>query len=102
MQAIQKEMAIVVPVRNERIKLIEGVLCGIPNHCLVIIVSNSPREPIDRFAMEKDAIEHLGRFMDKRLLIVHQKDPAVSAACNASSNRPRRQSSRARSPWRSG
>lgn len=84
MHAIQKEMAIVVPVRNERIKLIEGVLSGIPNHCLVIIVSNSPREPVDRYAMEKDAIEHLGRFMNKRLLMVHQKDLKLAGALRAS------------------
>jgi mannosyl-3-phosphoglycerate synthase len=81
---IQEQMAIVVPVRNERIKLIEGVLCGIPHHCLIIVVSNSPREPIDRYSIEQDAIAHMGRFMDKQLMIVHQKDPALAKACEAS------------------
>ena len=45
---IESEMAIVIPIKGERLKLLEGVLSGIPHDCLTIIVSNSPREPIDR------------------------------------------------------
>ncbi|WP_020530588.1 mannosyl-3-phosphoglycerate synthase [Flexithrix dorotheae] len=80
---IQKQMAIVVPIRNEKIKLIEGVLSGIPHHCLIIIVSNSPRYPMDRYKLEKDAIEHMEHFMDRDFLIVHQKDPKLGEACAA-------------------
>lgn len=82
--AIEQEMVIVVPVMEERIKLIEGVLCGIPNDCLTIVISNSPREPIDRFYIEKDAIEHAARFMNKNILVFHQKDPLLAKACAAS------------------
>jgi mannosyl-3-phosphoglycerate synthase len=78
--AVQKEMAIVVPVRSERLKLIEGVLVGIPQPCQVIVVSNSPREPIDRFYLEQDSIANFCRFTRKQLIIVHQKDPAIAAA----------------------
>ncbi len=28
---VEREMAVIVPVRNERLMLIEGVLCGIPH-----------------------------------------------------------------------
>lgn len=77
---VQREMAIVVPVRSERLKLIEGVLVGIPNPCLVIIVSNSPREPIDRHFLELDSITNFCRFTRKQVLIVHQKDPIIAAA----------------------
>lgn len=84
---IQKQMAIVVPIRNEKIKLIEGVLSGIPHHCLIIIVSNSPRTPVDRFQLEKDAIEHAARFMGRDCLIVHQKDPKLAEACEAAGYR---------------
>ena len=77
---IEKEMAIVVPMRNERIKLVQGVLTGIPHHCLTIIVSNSPRTPVDRFALERDAFERFSRFIGKEVVVVHQKDPAVAAA----------------------
>ncbi|TLY10192.1 MAG: mannosyl-3-phosphoglycerate synthase, partial [Thaumarchaeota archaeon] len=38
---IMHDLAIVIPIKNEKLKLLEGVLSGIPNECLVIIVSNS-------------------------------------------------------------
>ncbi len=77
---IEQEMAIVVPVRNERLKLVEGVLSGIPHPCLIIIVSNSPRAPIDRYAMEEDALRDFCLFVGKDALIAHQKDPLLSRA----------------------
>jgi mannosyl-3-phosphoglycerate synthase len=80
MYDIEKDMAIVVPIRKERLKLIEGVLCGIPHQCLTIIVSNSPISPVDRFAMEKHALEDFCHFVNKTALICHQKDPLFSTA----------------------
>ena len=77
---IEKEMAIVIPVKNERLKLIEGVLAGIPHQCLTIMVSNSPKEPIDRFSMEKEALENFFMFVNKKAFIVHQKDPLIAKA----------------------
>ena len=77
---VEKDMAIVVPVRNERLKLIEGVLTGIPHPCLIIVVSNSPRHPVDRFAMEQDALQEFCTFTNKKAIIVHQKDPIVARA----------------------
>ena len=71
-------MAIIVPVKNENLKLIEGVLVGIPNTCQIIIVSNSDRGPVDKFAIEKNAIKNYARFANKKILIVHQKDLGVS------------------------
>jgi mannosyl-3-phosphoglycerate synthase len=62
------------------LRLIEGVLYGIPHACLTIVVSNSPREPVDRFNMEKNAIENFIIFSKKNILVVHQKDPTVSQA----------------------
>lgn len=77
---IQKEMAIIVPIRNERIRLIEGVLCGIPQKCLIIMVSNSPRGPIDRFKIEQEALENFCTFVNKKAIIAHQKDPHLAKA----------------------
>lgn len=71
------DMAIIIPLKEERLKLLEGVLSGIPNECQVIIVSNSQRNPVDRFAMEVETVRQLGRFMDKRIVMIHQRDPAV-------------------------
>lgn len=75
-----REMAIVVPVKNERLKLIEGVLVGIPSPCQVIVVSNSPRGPVDRFNLEKEALENYGKFTRKKIMVVHQKDPGLAKA----------------------
>ncbi len=77
---IENQMAIVIPVKGEKIKLIEGVLFGIPHQCLVIIVSNSSRSPVDRFQMEKSAVENYCNFTHKNVMVVHQKDPVIAKA----------------------
>ncbi|MCC5788573.1 MAG: mannosyl-3-phosphoglycerate synthase [Opitutales bacterium] len=77
---VEKEMAIVVPVKDERLKLIEGVLCGIPNQCTTIVVSNSERSPIDRFQIEQEAIRNFAKFTGQKILLVHQKDPILAKA----------------------
>jgi mannosyl-3-phosphoglycerate synthase len=73
-------MAIVIPIKGERLKLLEGVLSGIPHDCLTIIVSNSPRQPVDRYKLEKEALEQFNRFVGRNALILHQKDPGLSDA----------------------
>lgn len=77
---IEKQMAIIVPMRSEKLRLLEGILFGIPHSCLVIVVSNSPREPADRFNMEKNAIDNFCTFTKKEVIAVHQKDPAIAQA----------------------
>ena len=77
---VEEQMAIVVPMRGERIKLVEGVLSGIPNHCLVIIASNSPRYPADRFALEREAFARFSKFTNKQIIVVHQQDKAIAEA----------------------
>ena len=75
---IMHDLAIVIPIKDEKLKLLEGVLSGIPNECLVIIVSNSSRSPVDRFTIETEAVRQLARFMDKRMIIVHQRDAGLA------------------------
>ncbi len=75
---ILHDLAIVVPIKGDKLKLLEGVLSGIPNECLVIVVSNSPRTPIDRFMMEVEMIRQYSRFVDKKVIIVHQKDSGLA------------------------
>ncbi|HLG15777.1 MAG TPA: mannosyl-3-phosphoglycerate synthase [Blastocatellia bacterium] len=77
---IEKQMAIIVPMKNERLRLLEGILFAIPHPCLTIVVSNSPREPVDRYNMERNAIENFCTFTKKPVVVVHQKDPAIAAA----------------------
>jgi mannosyl-3-phosphoglycerate synthase len=80
MHQIEKRMAIIVPVKDERIRLLEGVLFGIPNACLTIVVSASRREPVDRFAQERRAIESFATFAKKDVLVVHQRDASLAEA----------------------
>ena len=77
---IEGKMAIVIPIKGERLKLLEGVLSGIPHDCLTIVVSNSPRQIIDRYKLERQAIDQFNRFTEKKSVIVHQSDPGLSEA----------------------
>ncbi|MBA3749930.1 MAG: mannosyl-3-phosphoglycerate synthase [Nitrosopumilus sp.] len=74
LSSVYRELAIVIPVKNEKLSLLEGVLSGIPNECLIIIVSNSQRTPIDRFSMEVEMIKQYSRFAEKKIVIIHQGD----------------------------
>ena len=53
---IEGRMAIVIPIKDEKLKLFEGVVSGIPHDCLIIVVSNSQRRRVDRFRMERDTL----------------------------------------------
>src|ERR671924_21668 len=77
---IERRMAIVIPTKGERLRLLEGVLSGIPHDCLTIIISNSPRQPVDRYKLEKEALEQFNRFVGRNALILHQKDPGLCDA----------------------
>ena len=77
---IERRMAIVIPIKGERLRLLEGVLSGIPHDCLTIIISNSPRQPVDRYKLEKDALLQFNRFVGRDALILHQRDPGLSEA----------------------
>ena len=71
-------MAIVIPVKDEKLSLLEGVLSGIPNECLIVIVSNSQRYPVDRYAMEVEMVKQYSIFSNKRIITIHQTDPNLS------------------------
>jgi mannosyl-3-phosphoglycerate synthase len=80
MLAVQRRMAVVIPCRNERLRILEGVLTGIPHATQLIFVSNSDREPVDRFMMECDTIERFCRYSRRSAVIVHQRDPGLGKA----------------------
>jgi mannosyl-3-phosphoglycerate synthase len=75
---IERRMAIVIPTKGERLRLLEGVLSGIPHDCLTIIVSNSARQPVDRYKLEKDALQQFNRFVGRNAFILHQRDPVLA------------------------
>ncbi|MEM1589155.1 MAG: mannosyl-3-phosphoglycerate synthase [Candidatus Bathyarchaeia archaeon] len=77
---INQRMAIVVPIKDERLRLLEGVLSGIPHDCYVIVVSGSRRHPVDRFMMEVQLLKRFNHFVGDELLVIHQKDPGLAEA----------------------
>ena len=78
--AIEQKMAIVVPTKNERRKVIEGVLSGIPHDCLIVLVSASDRGPVDRYGIELELLDRFCRSADRPAVAVHQDDPGLATA----------------------
>jgi mannosyl-3-phosphoglycerate synthase len=78
--AIERRMVIVVPTKNERRKVIEGVLSGIPHDCLIVMVSASEREPIDRYEIETGLLERFCHSAERQAIAVHQDDPGLADA----------------------
>jgi mannosyl-3-phosphoglycerate synthase len=76
----EEKMAIVIPTKDEKLKLFEGVVSGVPHECLIIVISNSQRRRVDRFRMEKDTLNQFCHFTRRKALIIHQKDPILAQA----------------------
>ncbi len=73
-------MVIVVPCMNETRGVIEGVLSGIPQDCLIVLVSNSGRQPVDRYEIEAQTVEEFCRAAHRSAITVHQRDPGLATA----------------------
>jgi mannosyl-3-phosphoglycerate synthase len=80
---IQQDMVIVVPCMNETRRVIEGVLSGIPHGCLIVLVSNSVRQPVDRYEIEAQTVEQFCQLAERPAITVHQRDPGLAAAMKA-------------------
>ena len=83
LRAVESQMVIVVPCMNETRSVIEGVLSGIPHDCLIVLVSNSDRDPVDRYEIEAQTVEQFCRLAGRTAMVVHQRDPGVAAAFKA-------------------
>lgn len=73
-------MAIVIPVKDERLKVAEGVISAIPEECPVILVSNSKRASVDRYRMELEMVEQYAHYTRRPIWMVHQRDPGLGRA----------------------
>ncbi|MFI5844945.1 mannosyl-3-phosphoglycerate synthase [Catenuloplanes sp. NPDC051500] len=80
---VLRQMVIVVPCMDEPRRVIEGVLAGIPHDCLIVLVSNSERTPVDRFAIEVQGVEDFCRIAERAAVVVHQGDPGLASAIKA-------------------
>lgn len=76
----EQKMAIAIPIMDEKLKLFEGVVSGVPHDCLLIVISNSQQQRVDRFRMERDALRQYCHFTRREALILHQKDPVLADA----------------------
>jgi len=83
LRAVESQMVIVVPCMNEARGVIEGVLSGIPHDCLIVLVSNSDRAPVDRYEIEAQTVEQFCRLAGRSAVSVHQRDPGVAGAFKA-------------------
>jgi mannosyl-3-phosphoglycerate synthase len=80
LRAIEREMVVVIPCMNETRRVIEGVLSGIPHDCLIVLVSNSSRNPVDRYEIEAQTVTDFCRRVERPALTIHQRDPGLAAA----------------------
>jgi mannosyl-3-phosphoglycerate synthase len=82
-RAIEQDMVVVVPCMNETRRVIEGVLSGIPHGCLIILISNSSRRPVDRYEIEVQTVEQYCQLAERPAITLHQRDPGLAAAVKA-------------------
>lgn len=77
---ILHNLTVVIPIKDERMHLIDGVLRGVPKGCRIVIVSNSQRGEKDIFKMERDLVSNFYRVTKHPVSIIHQKDPGLGVA----------------------
>ncbi len=75
---------IVVPIKNESLLKLLGVISGIPHVSTVIVVSASKREGVDKYRSERDALRNFHRETGRKIILFHQHDPAWKDALDGS------------------
>jgi len=79
-ESVLDKFAVIIPIKNEKLNLLDGVLKAIPDNCPVIIVSNSTRRKYDQFRIEEDLITHFHNLTEHPICLIHQKDPGLALA----------------------
>ena len=77
---VLRRLAVVIPIKNESIHLLDGVLRAIPFDCTAIVVSNSERDAHDIYKMERETVTDIHNLTQQEILCVHQKDPELGFA----------------------
>lgn len=80
----EEKTLVVIPTKDEKLKLLEGVISGIPHESVILVMSNSERNKVDRFRMESDTLKQYCHFTRRKAYIVHQKDPELAKALSDS------------------
>ncbi len=79
-QNLLKDLAIVVPLKDELLITLDGVLKAIPHKCPIIVVSNSKIEAPNNFRQEVDLIKHFATLTNSQVILIHQKDNGLAKA----------------------
>ena len=79
-QEIERKLAIVLPIKDEDLKVFEGVLAGVPHDCLMIVVSGSSGADVDVHKNERDIVSHFCQATGRQALVIHQKNPLLAHA----------------------
>ncbi|KAF9697958.1 hypothetical protein EKO04_003967 [Ascochyta lentis] len=77
LQAIETQLAIVVPCMDEEHFILEGVLHGIPHDCLIVLVSNSMT---DNFKNECKILTDFCTDTKREGIAIHQQDSGLARA----------------------
>lgn len=72
--------AIVIPVKDEDLSLLEGVISAIPLASPIIIVSASSTDPVNVYKHELEIIKTHSKLTKRRAIVVHQRDEAWNEA----------------------
>jgi len=80
----EENILIVIPSKDEKLKLLEGVISGIPHESVILVMSNSQTKKVDRFRMESDTLKQYCHFTRRQAYIVHQKDANLAKALEES------------------
>lgn len=75
-----RELAIVVPIKDDEIMSLAGVVAGVPHAAPLVIVSASAREPVDQYRHEVELAKAVHERTGRGVLVLHQRDPAWGEA----------------------
>ncbi len=73
---LKRRMAIIVPIKDDELLSLAGVVSGIPHATRLVIVSASSREPVDRYRHEVELVKSIAEKTGRGVLVIHQRDPA--------------------------
>jgi len=80
LREIFSRMAVIIPVKDEKLHLFDGVVRSIPEDCKIIVVSNSRRVEQATYKIECDLVSNFHKVTGQSITIIHQKDPGLSLA----------------------
>ncbi|KAH7392148.1 mannosyl-3-phosphoglycerate synthase [Phaeosphaeria sp. MPI-PUGE-AT-0046c] len=77
LHAVEAQLAIVVPCKDEDVSILDGVLRGVPHDCLIILLSNS--KP-DNFDAECALLTDYCTMAQRSGIVAHQHDAGIARA----------------------